>query len=315
MNLCYKLKKELYLAAFCTLLASVSALAQSFYDARRDRQYIAAIGTGTTSYFGDLNNPKDIFDTKLNLNLSLQKFYAERISARVGLTWFQLKGTDAEANVDGRVRRNLSFVGQNFELNLEGLAYLFPRPSRFYRRKSFNVYAIAGIGVAYYIPRAEVPELDNNGAPLSKGGKKTALRKLETEGARYGIMTLVLPLGGGLKYKINPYFNVALEGAHRKTFTDYLDDVSSTYVAQESFGEDALAASMADRRPQIDLPVRPEGSTRGDPTDKDAYFIWNIKVEYFLPSVGIFAPKGSYNRKRTKPIKRRKGYSGSRRRR
>ena len=36
-------------------------------------------------------------------------------------------------------------------------------------------------------------------------------------------------MGGGFKIAVNPSFNIILEYGVRKTFTDYLDDVSTTY--------------------------------------------------------------------------------------
>ena len=37
-------------------------------------------------------------------------------------------------------------------------------------------------------------------------------------------------MGGGLKIAVNESFNIILEYGARKTFTDYLDDVSTTFV-------------------------------------------------------------------------------------
>ncbi|MEO1099349.1 MAG: hypothetical protein AAFX57_16575, partial [Bacteroidota bacterium] len=43
--------------------------AQSFYNFRRGRDIIATFGTGTSSYFGDLNNPGDVIE-KISFLLS-----------------------------------------------------------------------------------------------------------------------------------------------------------------------------------------------------------------------------------------------------
>ena len=37
-------------------------------------------------------------------------------------------------------------------------------------------------------------------------------------------------MGGGVKIAVNKSFNIILEYGARKTFTDYLDDVSTTYI-------------------------------------------------------------------------------------
>lgn len=297
------MKKVLVLFIFLTFIIN-EVVAQSFYSNKRNRKYIASVGTGTTSYFGELNNPTDKFDTKLNLNFGLQRFVTNRISVRSEITWFQLKGTDEEADGGGRDERNLSFTSNNFEFNIEGIIYLFPKGMRYYQRKQYNVYAFAGIGIMNYNPSAKVPD-EYNGVPLDGAGKNTALRPLQTEGVKYGSFTPVIPFGLGIKYKMGPFFNISLEGGHRLTFTDYLDDVSTVYLENSTF-TDPVAAALADRSPEIGLETRVAGRIRGNPERNDAYFIMNVKVEYFLPptfnpfkSSGPKRPgKNKYNKRR-----------------
>ena len=301
------MKKVLVLFIFLAFII-IEAQSQSFYSIKRDRHYIFSVGTGTTAYFGELNNPKDKFDTKLNLNFGLQRFITERISIRTEFTWFQLKGTDEEADGGGRDARNLSFTSNNYEYNIEGLIYLFPKGPRYYQRQTFNVYAFAGIGIMNYNPTAIIPDEYNN-IPLEGAGTKVSLRSLKTEGVDYGIATLVIPFGIGIKYKLGPFFNISLEGGHRKTFTDYLDDVSTVYVDNSSF-TDPVAAALADRSPELGLEPRNEGSIRGNPDKNDAYFIYNFKVEYFLPPkfdpFKFLSPNKPGNNKYQKKSRRRR---------
>jgi len=283
---------------FCGTLA-----AQSFYSIKRDRKFIGSIGTGVSSYFGDLNNPSDIIDAKLNLNFGLQYFLTERISVRSEVTWFQLSGNDATANFEGRNNRNLSFVSNNYEINVEGIINLFPKGQRFYQRNLFNVYAFIGIGLANYNPRGEVPNIEyTTGSLLPDAGKTVALRPLQTEGVKYGSFTPVIPMGLGVKVKAGPFFNIALEGGFRKTFTDYLDDVSTVYV--DKSGASDLEAAMSDKKWAIDQPIATPGSKRGNPENDDAYFIANIKLEYFLPST-FLSGKNKKRRPGAKKYRRR----------
>ncbi len=275
-------------------------VAQSFYSIKRDRHFIASVGTGTSSYFGDLNNPNDFIDAKLNLNLGLQYFVTDRISVRGEVTWFQLSGDDAEADSGGRINRNLSFVSNNYEINVEGIINLFPMGKRFYQRKPYNVYAFIGIGLTNYNPRGEVPNVEYNGALLPNAGKKVALRPLQTEGTKYSSFTPVIPIGLGVKLKAGPFFNIAIEGGFRKTFTDYLDDVSTVYA--DKTGDSELAIAMADKRWALPNPLETKapGSKRGGSDKDDAYLIMNVKVEYYLPAKFF----SGINKKRRKPVKR-----------
>ncbi|MEL7001131.1 MAG: DUF6089 family protein [Bacteroidota bacterium] len=257
--------------------------AQSFYNFRNTRKFIVSVGSGVTSYFGDLNDPGDVIDTRPNLNVGLQYFFTNRVSARAELTWLQLSGDDESSEAVGRQLRNLSFVSDNFELTAVGIINAFPNGAKFYQRPYFNAYAFAGLGVLYFNPKGEL------------NGEKIALQPLQTEGVDYSRTTIVVPLGGGIKVKAGPFFNVVLEGGYRITFTDYLDDVSTTYIANSSFTDD-VARVLADRRPEIGLPVLEPGSKRGNPDKNDGYLIFSVKVEYFLPNAPI--KKTNYKRRR-----------------
>ncbi|MEO1052811.1 MAG: DUF6089 family protein [Bacteroidota bacterium] len=267
------------------LLVSEFATAQSFYAKGRNRNVVASVGTGVSSYFGDLNNPGDLLDTRLNVNVGLQYLLGPRASIRGELTFFQLQGSDVEASDEGRVARNLSFVSNNIEVNAVVIVNLLPNGLRFYQRFPINPYAFAGLGFTYFEPRAE-----------RSNGEFQRLRPLQTEGNSYGPVTLVIPAGAGVKFKVSPFINIALEGGFRFTFTDYLDDVSTVFVDNSSF-TDPIAAELADRRPEIGLPLRPEGSTRGNPDDNDAYFVANVKLEYYLPGE-LFSFRKKYSRGR-----------------
>ena len=48
-------------------------------------------------------------------------------------------------------------------------------------------------------------------------------------------MAVSVPFGVGLKYSLNERLNIGFEIVHRFTNTDYLDDVSTTYVDPSVF--------------------------------------------------------------------------------
>jgi hypothetical protein len=247
-----------------------SAIAQSFYAIRKNRSLIAVVGTGTSTYFGELSNPGDYIDAKPTINVGLQYYLTPQISLRSEITWFTLEGSDAKADDVGRVARNLSFQSNNYEFNFTGAFNLFANGNRYYRRPYINVYGFAGIGLIYFNPKAEYQ------------GKKYALQPLNTEGADYSRIGMVLPYGIGLRLKAGPNFNVALEGGYRKTFTDYIDDVSTVYLDNTTFS-DPIAKALADRRPEIDKPLYPTGAQRGNPSRDDGYMLLTLKLEYYLP--------------------------------
>jgi len=284
------------LVIFLSAAISESAYSQSFYAVRRERNVIASFGTGNATYFGDLKNPGLKLDPKLNINIGLQYFVTPRISLRSEINWFQLSGSDQYANSD-RSERNLSFYSNNFEGNVAGLIHLFPnRGGRFYRRVGINFYAFAGIGVFTVNPKTKI-----GGTTPYNGTQVVALRPLETEGVHYHEFQPCIPYGLGVKIKQGPYLNICIEGGYRTTFTDYIDDVSSTRYPNPATLKSPLSQELSDRRTP---PLSPGVGKRGDPKNNDSYFLLNIKFEYYLPyslatnrtsKFKIFNPRRKYN--------------------
>ncbi len=272
--------KKLFFFVFAFIVLLESLGAQSFYNQYHDRRWIASAGTGTTAYFGELNNPGKYFDTKPNLNIGLERKINSRWALRSEITWFQIDGSDAEADDEGRKARNLSFKSNNFELNIEAMWGVFREGSRFYRRRIVNPYLFAGFGLAYFNPKTDYE------------GVTYALRKYITEDVKYSRIAVVIPAGVGIKFKIMPQLNINLEAGYRTTFTDYLDDVSTVYINTENI-TDPVRIALIDRRPELGFPPAEPGTQRGNPGAKDGYAIFNIKAEYYLPEGLIFKPKES----------------------
>lgn len=259
-------------------------------------------GVGTSTYFGELANDGDYIDAKPTLNVGIQFYLTNRIAIRSELAWFQLRGDDAKADDNSRLRRNLSFVSNNFEWSATGLIDFFPRGRRFYQRPGFNLYGFAGIGVSYINPKTEYQ------------GEKIALQPLQTEGEKYSRIIPVVPFGLGARLKAGPFFNIAFEGGYRKTFTDYLDDVSTVHKDPSSFS-DPVAAALADRRPELGLSTVAAGTQRGNPSDDDGYLLFTMKIEYYLP-YGAFGSGNSQkklNRSKRKAFYRYNKRGGLRR--
>lgn len=243
--------------------------AQSFYSVRRDRSLLFTAGVNTSTYYGDLKDNGDIFDVKPSLSLGLLYYVSKRVGVRGEFSWVTLSGSDANSKDEGRSNRNLSFTSSNYEFNVSAVVNLIPQGGRFYQRPPFNLYGFIGVGGLYFNPKAELD------------GTKYALKPLQTEGVSYSTFTPIIPYGIGGKIKINPFFNLAVEAGWRKAFTDYIDDVSTRYVDNASF-TDPIAQKLADRGPEIGLPLKRAGAIRGGKS-KDAYMLFSARIEYYLP--------------------------------
>lgn len=148
---------------------------------------------------------------------------------------------------------------------------------------SVSPYILAGIGIFHFNPEAK---LNNRWVNLSmlhtegQGFAKYPDRKV------YKLNQLNLPLGSGIRYEASPVLCFRFEIVYRKLWTDYLDDVSKTYINPADFDQyftssvSALATTLADRR----LKSNPAftsgglGDIRGNPKNNDAYFSINLKI-------------------------------------
>jgi len=251
-----------YLVVVILIAAITSVNAQSFYALRRERSVILTAGLGSSTYFGDLANPKNYISADPSINAGLQYYISKRIAVRAELNWFTVSGDDKDADEKGRVKRNLSFSSSNLEISAVAIVNLYSNGNRFYRRPSFNVYAFGGIAALYMNPKTKF------------NGEWVALQPLQTEGVSYSLIQPVVPYGLGVRLRVTPTMNLSFEGGWRKMFTDYLDDVSTVYPAVIPF--------LSDRGKEIGFTAKP-GGIRGNPSNEDAYMLFNVKLEYYLP--------------------------------
>lgn len=286
---------------FLTLAFSFQLFSQSFYSRKVDRKLVASFGTGTAKYFGDLANPGELFKgARWNIEGGLEYRIDSRFSARTSLTAFQFSGGDEFADTEGRKVRNLSFTTTAFELAGTGIVQLFADGARYYQRKPINVFLLAGVGITWYVPKGLSTNTYHDGSPNPSAGKMVTLRNLETEQVKYSPFTIAIPIGGGVKMMTTPFLNLTVSGAYRFTFTDYLDDISTVYPGIENFN-DPLAAAMSNKRFEVDGSVYDEGVQRGNPDNKDGYFIISFRADYFLPPMSLGGNKRkSSNRRKSK---------------
>jgi hypothetical protein len=129
-------------------------------------------------------------------------------------------------------------------------------------------------------------------------GQKYFLRPLGTEGQGsslypdrkpYSTMALALPFGVGVKYALNERMNLGLEVLYRFTNTDYLDDVSKTYVDPAVFpanpdGTPNVAYLLSDRSYETGTPIGQKDRQRGNSQNKDQFVTAMFYISFNLQS-------------------------------
>lgn len=237
---------------------------------------------GLSSYLGDLIASDAAFS---QAGSTAGLFYRQNINYRISVKFFanhaRIKADDKLDNTDiNRRRRNLSFrsdifeAGATFEYSI--LRFNSTHPKRKSKKMLYNAspYFFTGMNLFYFNPKT-----------LYRG-EWVRLQPLTTEGISYRLTQLAIPFGIGLKYQATSHLIFGIELGARKTFTDYLDDVSTTYPDLEALtaSKGELAAELSyrgderDSDPNYNLPAA--GKKRGESSNKDWYLINQISVCY-----------------------------------
>lgn len=234
---------------------------------------------GASGYQGDLS-PDDQIQSISTLHPSLgifARYNANRyFGYRVNFSYGTVSGDDADAKNESRQLRNLSFRSKILELALIGEWNILGR------HKRLTPYLFGGVALFRFNPEANYQGRLIELQPLGTEGQG-----MEGFGEKYKRTQFAIPMGGGLKFAVNKNFNVGLELGFRKLFTDYLDDVSGSYVnyLELTRGNGETAALLSNRTGEAlgTEPVFVEtGTQRGNPDRKDWYFITNVSVSYNL---------------------------------
>lgn len=259
------------------LFCQTSLFGQDFLSWQfNDRYFSLQVGTGSATYFGDLKHDYNIRKAASNVNLGIEARLLTKVSARFQASYYRIQGNDAKANDSTYAQqRNLSFYGDNWEVSLQGVYYLFKYQGDYFRRMRWDPYLFAGIGTTYFNPKTKLY------------GQSLALADLETEGVNYNQWALMIPVGIGMKFKINTFMNFNIEASYHFTTTDYMDDVSTKFLASYP---DLTTELVANRKDEIDVVnqnaydnILIEGGRRGNPDVNDSYLFINLQLEFYLP--------------------------------
>ena len=138
-------------------------------------------------------------------------------------------------------------------------------------------YVFAGVAIYHFNPYT-----------YDTSGSKVYLKSLSTEGEgfvpgrnNYNLTQFAVPIGAGVKLSLTDKINVGLEVGFRKLFTDYLDDVSTTYVDQSLLlvNRGAKAVELAYRGDELkngSLQYPAAGMQSGSAKNKDLYYFTGL---------------------------------------
>lgn len=278
--------------ACCLSLSVFSSTAQSIAYGKVE----AGIGVGPLIFLGDLGGNMGkgtTFVKDVNLSLTnvakgayINIYPVEWFGFRLAFNHGRLEGADSLINDKGgwetlRKVRNLHFRSKVTEVYAAAEIY----PTFFLERYDglagkLRPYGLIGVGMFNFNPQALYQS--PNGTT-----RWVDLQPLRIEGQgmdeyptqhQYKLTQVEIPMGFGAKYYLSDDFYIGLEVLHRKTFTDYMDDVSTNYINPDLFDkylqpQDAMVAKQVYYRGVNSTNLRPnDGSMRGQKKNNDSFF-------------------------------------------
>ena len=244
---------------------------------------------GAMNYQGDLTHTftGTLAETHPSFGVLAKYNLNDYIALDAHFLYGEVSGRDEQAIEADLRKRDLSFrsniyeVGAQAEFNILGYQpYALSRP--------FSPYLFLGVAGFKFNPQTRY------------GGDWVDLQPLGTEGqgiagrpAPYSLISVAFPMGVGVKYALNDLWTLGANFGVRPTITDYLDDVSTTYVSRPTLAaaNGALAARLGNK---IDAPT---GSKRGGATVKDWYNFVGLTISYNFLDNGLV---GARNRVRSR---------------
>lgn len=250
---------------------------------------------GLANYQGDLQESRyTLSQAKPGLAIGLGYALTSRISLRGLATLASIQASDRYNTRTDLQERNLNFSSRIYDASLVGIYHLFDLTE-----KRFTPYVFAGVSVFHFNPYTR----DSAG--------KVFLRDLSTEGQglsqypdrkQYQLNQFSIPFGAGIKMVVNDKVTIGWEFRFHKTFTDYLDDVSTTYVDYNTLvaARGQRAADLAFRTDDINrTAVYPaDGVVRGGSQYKDWFYFSGITASFRI-NTSSNEGTGSFLRKRS----------------
>jgi hypothetical protein len=248
---------------------------------------------GVSRYKGELSQHS--FDTKF-LHLAGGVFFRHNWNRHwswiAELNVGKVSGNDALSSYAFEQNRNLNFSSSIIDftpgIEFNFLPYETGNPSY-----PFTPYIFTGLSIFKFNPKSGDVELQ----PLNTEGQG-----LPGRDKPYHRVSMAIPIGGGIKISVGQNVGLGLQVSARRAYTDYLDDVSTTYPDMNELkaarGIEAVNYSdpgyFRDSIPEY--PVF-EGKQRGTPTDKD----W-----YLFGTFTLWVRMTSYQKDHCRPFKRRR---------
>ncbi len=259
------MRKLLLLTSFQLLLLSVNA------------QYLElGAFTGLSFYSGDLQHQAvELKEANLAFGFFTRYNFSHRLSAK--LHYYKGRISAKDQNSSSHASRNLHFQSSVQELGIQGEFNVMPE--RWDYSDKVAVYIFGGVSAFTFNPQAYG---DNGWVDLQPLGTEGQGMAQYPDRQKYNLQQIAIPLGVGFKIFTNEFTNVGFEMGARRTFTDYLDDVSTSYPDLAQLAESNPTAATYSYRGDPQRAAGKTGDRRGNPDSQDWYFFSGLTFSFNL---------------------------------
>ena len=258
------MKNQIVILLFCCVFTL-----PSFAQRKNKKSVEVGVFLGASYYIGDLN-PIRHFDqfTKPGGGIVCRYNFNPRLAARANFLIGRIEAHDEFSSSSYQQQRNLSFQSSLTEFSTQ-LEFNFLNYEIGDDKSRFSPYIFGGLAGFLFEPQGQYHDEWISLQPLATEGQGLAGGPAKS----YKLFQIALPFGVGVKINVAKNMSLGLEWGMRKTFTDYLDDVSTRYYDPAKLHEykGTLAVVMADQSKGMDPGYNNVGRQRGNPTTKDWY--------------------------------------------
>ncbi len=232
---------------------------------------------GASNYNGDLDGHFTLRFTRLGYGVHIAGVFSRHITVRISYYTGTITAFDSLSTAQTSYR-NLNFQSKITEGAVVCIYRVFGGPRGFLPRRNLTPYVFAGIAGFDFNPQGYIY------------GKWVDLEPIGTEGQHlvsttvypkpYKLQQFSIPIGVGVFYKLTEHWDLGFEVGFRKTFTDYLDDVSTDYPNKaELFAQEGqIAVDLSDRSGNHNN----LGGHRGNASANDSYVYTNFNLTYYF---------------------------------
>jgi hypothetical protein len=231
---------------------------------------------GGSFYMGDLNPNVPFLQTNLAYGGLVRYTVGSRWAVKVNVYKGIIAGDDSKSSY--LPERSLKFNSGIWELGGVGEFNFLPYFTGSLKNY-FTPYIFGGAALLYHRPKVgnlDLRDFNTEGQVYSK----LIWPDQYTDDRKYSYFAFSIPFGVGIKYSFSKRIATTIEWGMRKTFTDYIDDVSMTYY--ENISDPQTDATNAELLYSDPLLNHEANMQRGNSKTDDWYSFAGITITYSI---------------------------------